>query len=71
MKNKYQSVFTGKVMEKDRSKRILDSTFAHLEKVLEEMRQEKNKKDKILKSSNYKTRNQKKSDPGFLEPVID
>jgi len=47
-------------MEKDRSKRILDSTFEHLEKVLEEMRHEKNKKEKILKNSNYKNRDQKK-----------
>ena len=35
-------------MNNNRPKQILDSTFRHLEEVLEEMRQERKKKERIL-----------------------
>ncbi len=38
-------------MDNKRPKQILDHTFKHLEKVLEEMKQEKPRKREIMKSS--------------------
>jgi hypothetical protein len=38
-------------MDNKRPKQILDHTFKHLEKVLEEMKQERSRKEKIIKSS--------------------
>lgn len=56
-------------MNKDRPKQILDSTFAHLEKVLEEMRREKNQQRKIVETSRRKSTDREKNDPTvFKEP---
>jgi hypothetical protein len=50
-------------MSENISKQILDSTFQHLEKAIEEMRQDKyTKKKKKVKVSDQKDSDAKKSD---------
>ena len=50
-------------MDNERPKQILDTTFKHLEKVLEEMKQEKLIKEKIIKNSKLEARGKKQKNP--------
>ena len=58
-------MFDGKdrKMDNERPKQILDTTFKHLEKVLEEMKQEKLIKEKIIKNSKLEARSKKQKNP--------